>query len=182
MANNSILSKRYSGYPEAPYISPERDLAAWEADPAQFYYGVVERKQMQRLPEGVLPGHIVMLWRIHFGSFTNETVIPQYFEYRYGVDSKEALETLTKLDFIAACSATDSLDCLTIPQLKKLLAASGLPAKGNKAQLLAQLKEQLPEDKLAPLFPLRRYQITTKGTRLLEKYDDIIRRHGPKDL
>ncbi|MFV0413838.1 MAG: hypothetical protein ACK5L3_11335 [Oscillospiraceae bacterium] len=90
----------YKAYPEQPYISPERDLAAWAANPNSFPYGIVEKKQMQRLPEGVLPGDIVMLWRVHFGNFTTDSSIPQYFEYRYGVNSAVCLQTLLALGYI----------------------------------------------------------------------------------
>lgn len=63
-------------------------------------YGVVARSQMERLPEGLLPGHIIMLWRVHFGTFTTDSSFPRYFEYRYGVDGREVLSTLLDKGYI----------------------------------------------------------------------------------
>lgn len=175
-----ITHPLYRDYPEQPYISPERDLAAWQAEPEKFPYGVVAKKQMQRLPEGVLPGDVVMLWRIHFGTFTTESVIPQYFEYRYGVESNESLATLLRLGYARLCTAAESLPQLSLPVLKRILRANGLAIKGKKDDLLARLRENLPEEKLAAAFSLRQYAITEAGGKLLDKYDAIIQQHGPK--
>lgn len=152
---NKITHPLYQNYPEQPYISPERDLTAWGADPESFPYGLVEKRNMVRLPEGILPGHIVMLWRVHFNTFTTETVIPQYFEYRYGVDSRECLQTLQNLGFIRLASATESLSVLTIKDLKPILKAHGLRATGTKPELVNRLTAAIPDKDLAKNFILR---------------------------
>ncbi len=36
-------------------------------------------------PEGWLPGDIILLWRIHFGTFLTNSVYPRYFESTYGI-------------------------------------------------------------------------------------------------
>ncbi len=175
-----IIHSIYKEYPEQPYISPDRDLKAWVNTPENFPYGIVEKKQMQRLPEGILPGHVVMLWRIHFNNFTNQTLIPQYFEYRYGVDSDECIATLTKLGYIKICGARQSLDVLNMVVLKRILQASGLPTSGKKEELLKRILENIPEEQLASQVSLRKYEITPIGQAILDKYDDIIQKHGPK--
>ena len=175
-----VTHLRYKDYPEQPYISPERDLKAWENTPEKFPYAVVERKQMQRLEEGILPGHIVMLWRIHFGNFTNETFIPQYFEYRYGVDSEEVIKTLLEREYIAICGAKDSLPLLNMAVLKRILAKHKLETKGKKEELLRRAEESIQEKELSKEFTLRKYMITSAGAKVLEKYEDIIQKHGPK--
>lgn len=38
----------------------------------------------------------------------------------------------------------------------------------------------MPQEKLEAAFAMRKYEITEVGSRLLEKYDDIIQQHGPK--
>ena len=170
----------YRDYPEQPYISPQRDLDAWEKTPDRFPYGVVEKRQMQRLAEGILPGHVVMLWRIHFGNFTNESVHPQYFEYRYGVDGAECIETLIRLGYAIKCGAKDSLNLLNLRALKAILLENGLSAKGKKEELLTWIAGHVPEEKLEEAFPLRKYRITPAGESVLEKHGEIIKRHGPK--
>ena len=170
----------YKDYPEQPYISPERDIIAWENSPGLFPYSKVEKKQMQRLPEGLLPGDIIMLWRIHFGNFTNKSMIPQYFEYRYGVDSEESIQTLIKLGYVKISSATDSLLSLNMNVLKVLLEKNNLDTKGKKEVLLARIAENVPEKALSSQFTLRRYLITPSGEKILKKYNSIVQKHGPK--
>lgn len=170
----------YEGYPEQPYISPKRDLAAWEKTPEKFPYDVVSKVQMTRLPEGILPGHVVMLWRVHFGTFSNDSVIPRYFEYRYGVDAREVLATLQEKGYIELCSARDSLYLLNAEVLKRILKAHGLPTSGKKADLLQRAAEGVSEDELAADFDERAYRITPEGSKVLARYDDIIQKHGPK--
>lgn len=177
-----ITHEIYKDYQEQPYISPERDLEAWAKSPEKFHYGIIEKRQMKRLPEGVLPGDIIMLWRIHFDNFTNESTIPQYFEYRYGVNSDESIELLKKLGYIEVCSAKDSLDALTMPDLKSILKASKLEVKGKKSELLERIMLNISEEEVAKEFELRKYRILPEGSKVLEKYDDIIQRHGPKKI
>ena len=177
-----ITHPTYADYPEQPYISPERDLEKWEKYPEKFPYSKVERRQMVRLPEGVLPGDLVMLWRIHFDNFTNESTIPEYFEYRYGINSDESIALLKSLELIEDTDAYDSLDLITAPVLKRILKDEGLPAGGKKDELLARAREKISRGRLDELISLRRYRITEKGSELLEKYDEEIQRHGPKKM
>lgn len=171
----------YRDYPEVPYLSPDRDVEAWERTPEKFPYGVVARTQMKRLPEGLLPGHIIMLWRVHFGTFTTNSFFPRYFEYRYGVDGREVLNTLTEKGYIRLSSARESADLLSVPFLKRLLVAHGLPTSGKKAELLEQYRK-LSDKEIEGEFDERRYVITPEGSTVLARYDNIIQRHGPKNL
>lgn len=166
----------YSDYPEQPYISPKRDLKEW---PEKFPYKKVEKRQMIKTEEGLFPGDIVMLWRIHFGNFTNDSMIPEYFEYRYGVNSDESIERLIKNGFVELGNAADIVDLLNMTILKRILKTEGLPIGGKKDELVARTLE-IPKERLEELIELRRYKITKKGSEILEKYDDIIQRHGPK--
>lgn len=84
----------YQDYPEIPYISPERDLAQWEKDLTDGSATRVPKRNMLRTEEGLLPGDIILLWRIQLGTFTTETVFPKYFEYDYGIDAPAHLIAL----------------------------------------------------------------------------------------
>lgn len=170
----------YQDYPEQPFIAPDRDLDDWLAHPENYPYGPVERRQMIRLPEGVLPGDIILLWRIHFDNFTTASVIPAYFEYRYGVDAATSFATLERLGYARMGTPAETLDILTISQLKKILATRQLPLKGKRAELLTRAHEHFAEAELVPLLPFRKYKITPAGSALLSKYGDIVKKHGPK--
>lgn len=181
MSNETIPSV-YADYPEIPYLSPGRDLEAWQRTPEKFPYGVVARSQMERLEEGILPGHVVMLWRVHFATFTTDSSFPHYFEYRYGVEGGEALATLQDKGYIRLSSARESADLLSVAVLKRLLGARGLPAGGKKADLLARYRHRVSDREMEGDFDVRRYVITPEGTKVLARYDDLIVKHGPKNL
>ncbi|MCC9955426.1 hypothetical protein HK115_09460, partial [Streptococcus agalactiae] len=78
MFRRKSIEEIYKNYPNIPYISPERDLAEIN------FSKVVPRKNMEETSEGLLPGDIILLWRIQFGTFTTETSFSKYFEYIYG--------------------------------------------------------------------------------------------------
>lgn len=176
-----IRSKLYEDYPEHPYIAPTRDLRDWEQYPEKYPYSKVERAQMIRVEEGVLPGDIIMLWRIGFDNFTNETSIPNYFEYRYGVNSDVSIQSLMDKGYVYQEDAKGSLDLLSMPLLKRILDLKGLKKSGNKQMLLERVLESFDEKELESAFSLRRYRIHEEGTALLKKYNAIIQKHGPKE-
>lgn len=177
---SKIIHPVYKNYPEHPYISPMRDLKAWEETPEKFPYGIVEKKQMERLPEGLLPGDIVMLWRIHFNNFTNETIIPQYFEYRYGINSDQSLKDLMQKEYIVLSEVTEALFLLNVTALKRILKKHGLNDQGKKQELLDRIQANVSKTQLTQEITLRKYQMTPAGENVLNKYDDIIQKHGPK--
>lgn len=170
----------YKDYPNQPYISFERDLNEWENYPEKYPYGIVAKQQMVLLEEGLYPGDIVMLWRINFNNITTETIMPQYFEYRYGIDPQESIQRLIDKGYCQLSDAKGSLDLLSVPVLKRILKNNYLAVTGKKADLLDRINVALTEDVLEEQFTLRRYLINDTGKKLLNKYDHIIQQHGPK--
>lgn len=174
-----IIHPTYKDYPEQPYISPDRDLKKWEEEPEKFPYKKVEKKQMVRTEEGLFPGDIVMLWRIHFNNFTTETWIPEYFEYRYGINSDESIERLMSKKYIELGTVKESVDILNMTVLKRILKSEGMKLTGKKDELVERVLT-IADSKLEDKIELRRYKITALGSEILNKYDDIIQSHGPK--
>ncbi|WP_162473825.1 hypothetical protein [endosymbiont 'TC1' of Trimyema compressum] len=76
---------------------------------------------MIRLPEDFLPDHIIILRQIRFPNYTNAVIIPQYFEYKYGVDGKKVIGILIELRYAIECNAKDSLPILNVDQIKRIL-------------------------------------------------------------
>ena len=175
-----ITSFLYKDYPEQPYISPERDLKKWEEFPEDFHYGKVERKQMVRLSENLLPGDIILLWRVFLGTFNTKSIYPQYFEYKYGINGEESLENSINLGYVKKLNAIESLDSLNINIYKRILGKYGLKKSGKKQDLINRIVENIFEENLSLEFDLRKYEITETGKTLVEKYDKIIQKHGPK--
>lgn len=170
----------YQDYPEQPYISPQRDLQAWMDTPERFPYGRVPRANMIRNEDGLLPGHVVMLWLVDVSQITNESFVPQYFEYRYGVEAEEAKQLLVKKGYARICAAPDSLELLNADVLKRLLKQKALPLSGKKDELLRRVFENFTEGEIAAFTTLRRYKITEKGKAVLARHFAVIERHGMK--
>lgn len=170
----------YKDYPEQPHISKDRDLDAWVNTPERFPYGRVPRSNMIRNEEGLLPGHVVMLWLMDVSEITNESFVPQYFEYRYGVEAAEAKQLLVDKGYAVRCGALDSLPLLNADVIKRLLKQKELPLSGKKGELLQRALDNFSQEEVAAFTTLRRYRITPEGKAVLEKHFDVIKRHGMK--
>lgn len=170
----------YRDYPEQPYISGDRDLEAWVQTPERFPYGRVPRANMIRNEEGLLPGHVVMLWLIDVSEITNESFVPQYFEYRYGVEAEEAKRLLVDKGYAVYCGALDTLPLLNAGVLKRLLRQKGLPLSGKKDELVQRALDNFSQDEVGEFTAIRRYRITPEGKEVLRKHFDVIERHGMK--
>ncbi len=78
-----IIERFYSDYPVVPYISEER-TADWIERAEKFpKASLIPKAMMKRYADGLLPGHIYMLYWLK--KYTNKK-IPSYFEYKYGID------------------------------------------------------------------------------------------------
>lgn len=78
-----IILTFYAFYPEIPYISDDRK-AEWIEMASSFpKTAVVQKEMMRRYADGLLPGHVYMLYWLK--KYTNKKV-PAYFEYKYGID------------------------------------------------------------------------------------------------
>ena len=94
----TIYDRYYSDYPEKPYISDNRNVRKWleKADmfPAQ---SLVPKAMMVRYSDGLLPGHVYMLYWLK--KYNNKKV-PAYFEYEYGIDFEAEKGYLLKNGYI----------------------------------------------------------------------------------
>lgn len=94
----TIYDRYYSDYPEKPYISDDRNVRKWleKADmfPAQ---SLVPKAMMVRYSDGLLPGHVYMLYWLN--KYNNKKV-PAYFEYEYGIDFEAEKDYLLKNGYI----------------------------------------------------------------------------------
>ena len=78
-----IINRYYSDYPEIPYISNSREKNWIEKADLFPKQSLVKREMMERYADGLLPGHVYMLYWLK--KFTNKKV-PAYFEYKYGIN------------------------------------------------------------------------------------------------
>lgn len=94
---NEIINKFYSDYPEIPYISENRD-PEWLEKALMFKNQcVIPKSMMTRFDDGLLPGHVYMLYWLK--KYTNKKV-PAYFEYIFGIDFMKEKQFLTEQGYL----------------------------------------------------------------------------------
>lgn len=166
----------YEDYTIKPYISPDRD-------PNEVVKPVPKRN-MEPLADGLLAGDIILLWRINFGTFTNETWYPKYFEYTYGIDGPSHLTQLVENGYAYEESAFSSLDHLNSSQKKAILKELGVKglSKMKAADLDEALANSLSEEELGQYFTVRGIALTRKGEEALANLQEIIDRHPKKKI
>lgn len=82
---HQIYEKYYKHYPEKPYISQDREFNTnWMEQAEKFKeQSIIPKSMMTRFSDGLLPGHIYMLYWI---DKIHRKRIPVYFEYEFGID------------------------------------------------------------------------------------------------
>lgn len=177
MTDAQELKKLYKNHARMPYVSPDRDLAAWLLDGKP-----VPKQNMELLEDGLLAGDIILLWRIAFGTFTTDSVFPKYFEYTYGIDGPAHLAGLVDRGYAFLEKAFDSLDHVNATTKKAILkarAVSGL-SKMKAADLDQALAQHFTEEELSQTFAVRGYDLTEKGRQALAANQAVVDRHPQK--
>lgn len=98
-----IIDKYYKNYPRKPYISPDRDFDDWEMRVSTFPNMLVQREMMIPYDDGLLPGHVRMLYWI---KNIHRDRIPEYFEYEHGINFEEELKFLIENGYVLNGSVT----------------------------------------------------------------------------
>ena len=93
-----IIDTYYKDYPEIPYIAEDREKE-WFKMAAMFPQSLVDRKSMIRYDDGLLPGHVYMLYWMDKYKGKNRK-IPRYFEFDYGVDFEKEREFLIQNGYL----------------------------------------------------------------------------------
>lgn len=176
------LLSLYKDHAEVPYISPTRNLKEWLDLVSIGSENLVPKRNTIRFEEDLLPGHLILLWRIQFGTFTTSSGYPKYFEYDYGINAEQALKEVIEKGYATQLSAMDSLPYLNAAQLKAVLKQFGLKgySKLNKEGLMELAQAELSEDQISPYFTIRGYKITPAGAAILAKYPEVVNRHPKK--
>jgi len=169
----------YINHNEFPYISPERDLEQWLKKANITSSEKVPKQNMERTEEGLLPGDIILLWRISLGTYTTLPDFPKYFEYDYGINAPLHLKQLVGENYVYLQSAKNSLPLINKAGLKIILAEKGrkAPSKFKKDELVEYVKGQFTEDELVPLVNVRGYRLTEKGEKALKNNSFVVDKH-----
>lgn len=170
------IKEIYQEHTEMPYIAPKYE--------EELLRKPIPKRNMIRTVEGLLPGHIIMLWRIQFGTFTTASVYHKYFYTTYGIDAEKELSWLIEQGFVKIDTAFDSLRHLPASKIKDFLKSKGLAglSKMKRADLDQSIADNYSEEELGQLFDLRGYAITQKGQDILEAHPEIIAKHPQKSF
>ena len=176
------IKKIYQNYPQIPYINPQRDLNTWLKDLKIGKAKLVPKRNMETTPDGLLPGDLILLWRIAFGTFTNKSWFPKYFEYDYGIDAPSHLQNLLDQGYAYIESPFQSLDHITAAEVKNILKKHGIKgySKLKRDQLDQLLQAEITEAELDQEFTVRGLALTEKGQTALDSNPDVIDRHPKK--
>ena len=89
----------YKGYPEMPFISQDRELNTNWINQAQMFGASPTKEMMTRYSDGLLPGHVYMLYWIRE---IHRKRIPVYFEYQYGINFTDEQDFLYKQGYLTS--------------------------------------------------------------------------------
>lgn len=181
----------YRKHRSLPYISPERDLAAWLEEVELSSSKAVPKWALEPVADielyggylfEVTAGDIILLWRISFDTFTTQSWFPKYFEHTYGIDAAFDLRMLVEAGFVEVESAADSLDLVTAPALRKALKDAGVnvPSGAKKDELMGLARERLSPTQLEDAVSVRSYKLTTTGRALLDTHPEVVAKHPKK--
>lgn len=181
----------YHSHRSLPYISPERDLAAWLEEVELSSSKAVPKWALEPVADielyggylfEVTAGDIILLWRISFNTFTTQSWFPKYFEHIYGIDAAFDLRMLVEAGLVEVESAADSLDLVTAPALRKALKDAGVNGLSGvkKAELMGLAREHLFPAQLEDVTPVRSYKLTTAGLSLLDAHPEVVAKHPKK--
>lgn len=164
----------YNQHAEMPHIEPK-----YEQDLKQK---PIPKRNMIRTEEGLLPGHVIMLWRIQFGTYTTEYPHHKYFYTTYGIDAQKELEFLIAQNYVTVDSAFASLKHLSSLFLKEFLKSKEVKglSKMKRQDLEEAIAIEFSEQELGELFALRGYSLLEKGQKVLEAHPEIIAKHPQK--
>ncbi len=111
-----------------------------------------EERKKTAIPSkrGLYPAEILLLEYCSYGTYPGpKNGYPGFWWFEYGIrDVGAILKSLEERGYIALTSAMDSVNSLTIPQLKELLAAKGQSVIGKKSDLVLRVTELATEEEL----------------------------------
>lgn len=168
------IKEVYQNHAEMPFIAP--------AYQEELLQKPIPKRNMERTREGLLPGHIIMLWRIHFGTYTTASSHHKYFYTSYGIDAQKELDWLITQGYVQKDSARESLCHLPASRLKEFLGKKGIKglSKMKRADLDQAVLSHFSEEELSQLFAVRGYRLGAKGEEALEANTEIVNRHPQK--
>ncbi len=129
----------------------------------------------QPLDNGILPGEVVLLDWVENKAINRKS--PQYFHYKYGINTELSIEKLLKNNFLRHSTPYESLNSLKVNELKIILKNNSLKVSGKKSELINRIKENISEQSIIEYIKEPSLIITDRGKRVFEEYYYIVPAH-----
>ena len=170
--------------PPSPGISVkvvQRDFSSQELRLQQYdEIAEIRKQQSASIPSknGLRP-HEILLLSFAPRLFVGQKDFPQYWYYKYAVNDPAALlKSLELRGFIRDGTATESLNNLTIPELKSILLENNLKTTGKKADLVSRLADNVAPEIIEKKVVHRRYVLTELGKEELSENEYVMYLHS----
>ena len=85
----------------------------------------------------------ILLWRVHFGTYTTESPLHKYFYTTYGIDAQKELDWLIEAGYVRLMTAQESLQYLRAGQIKDFLKSKEV--KGLSKMKRADLDQSMAQ-------------------------------------
>lgn len=143
----------------------------------------IPRRNLVKLANGLLPGDIILLWRVSLETFTNMSDFPKYFSQNYGINASKNLQNLIKQDYIKIQDVYAALeDHATVAWMRQALknqSVKGL-SRLRRLELLDLIEATLSQKELEKMLKVRGYYLTEKGEKTLYDNQSIVDKHPKK--
>lgn len=143
----------------------------------------IPTRNLIKLENGLLPGDIILLWRISHGTFTNESHFHKYFSQDYGINAPAHLAELISSGFVEIQNVFESVeDHVPVWRLKEILAERGQTglSKLNRNEILDLVEVIFSQTELEESIAVRGYCLTEKGKKALREGQAVVDRHPKK--
>ena len=140
----------------------------------------IPAKNLIPFENGLLPGDVILLWRINFGTFRTDSVFPKYFRETYGIDAPKNLQNLIDNGYVGVQDIWAAIeDFATVGWMRKILTEAGMKglSKENRGGLLDLVEVTFSKDELEAIFDVRGYYLTEKGEQALRDGQSAVDRH-----
>lgn len=153
-----------------------------------------ERKKTSISSEkGLYVAEILLLYYCQSGNYPKpKNGYPGFWWFEYGIrDVGNALDSLCKRGFIEFIPLKQSVDSLTVTELKKLLREFNAPVSGKKPELVERIQRIVSDEALLEIGLKPKYGLTDLGKKELEDNAYIPYMHkvstkttdsGPEDM
>lgn len=165
-----------------------KDHAELPQVPDQYLEEIIEKpipkRNLIRTSDGFLPGHIILLWRIQFGSYLTTSPHHKYFATSYGIDAQKELDWLIEEGYVFLETPSQALRHVPSLKLKSWLKERDIKglSKMKRADLDAAVLEHSSPEELEQFCISRAYLLTDKGQKTLEAHPDLVAKHPQKKI